>query len=137
MSRMESDSIGTLNVPADAYYGVQSMRAADNFQITHQPMHPTFIDSIVTIKKAAAMTNKKAGNLSKEREEAIVKACNEILSGKLRDQFIVDAIQGGAGTSANMNVNEVIANCAIEILGGEKGGDIKNLKQLTNVIKCV
>lgn len=101
MSRMESDSIGTLNVPADAYYGVQSMRAADNFQITHQPMHPTFIDSIVTIKKAAAMTNKKAGNLSKEREEAIVKACNEILSGKLRDQFIVDAIQGGAGTSAH------------------------------------
>ncbi len=139
MSRMESDSIGTLNVPADAYYGVQSMRAADNFQITHQPMHPTFIDSIVTIKKAAAMTNKKAGNLSKEREEAIVKACNEILSGKLRDQFIVDAIQGGAGTSANMNVNEVIANRAIEILGGEKGdytmvhpNDHVNMSQSTN-----
>ena len=139
MSRMESDSIGTLNVPADAYYGVQSMRAADNFQITHQPMHPVFIDSIVIIKKAAAMTNKKAGNLSKEREEAIVRACNEILSGKLRDQFIVDAIQGGAGTSANMNVNEVIANRAIEILGGEKGdytmvhpNDHVNMSQSTN-----
>lgn len=139
LTRMESDSIGTLNVPKEAYYGVQSMRAAENFQITHQPMHPVFIDCIVNIKKAAAITNRKAGKLSVEIETAIVTACDEILKGMFRDQFIVDAIQGGAGTSANMNVNEVIANRAIELLGGEKGdysivhpNDHVNMSQSTN-----
>lgn len=141
LTRMESDSIGTLNVPKEAYYGVQSMRAAENFQITHQPMHPVFIDCIVNIKKAAAITNRKAGKLSVEIETAIVTACDEILKGMFRDQFIVDAIQGGAGTSANMNVNEVIANRAIELLGGEKGdyiivhpNDHANMSQSTNDI---
>ena len=136
---MEHDSIGALNVPAEAYYGVQSMRAATNFQITHRPLHPVLIDSIVMVKKAAAITNEKSGKLDQRIAQAIIKACDEILNGKLRDQFIVDAIQGGAGTSANMNANEVIANRAIEILGGTKGdysivhpNDHVNMSQSTN-----
>ena len=136
---MEHDSIGALNVPAEAYYGVQSMRAATNFQITHRPLHPVLIDSIVMVKKAAAITNEKSGKLDQQIAQAIIKACDEILDGNLRDQFIVDAIQGGAGTSANMNANEVIANRAIEILGGTKGdysivhpNDHVNMSQSTN-----
>ena len=136
---MEHDSIGALNVPAEAYYGVQSMRAATNFQITHRPLHPVLIDSIVMVKKAAAITNEKSGKLDQQIAQAIIQACDEILNGNLRDQFIVDAIQGGAGTSANMNANEVIANRAIEILGGTKGdysivhpNDHVNMSQSTN-----
>lgn len=136
---MEHDSIGALNVPAEAYYGVQSMRAATNFQITHRPLHPVLIDSIVMVKKAAAITNEKSGKLDQQIAQAIIKACDEILDGNLRDQFIVDAIQGGAGTSANMNANDVIANRAIEILGGTKGdysivhpNDHVNMSQSTN-----
>lgn len=139
LSRMEHDSIGALNVPAEAYYGVQSMRAATNFQITHRPLHPVLIDSIVMVKKAAAITNEKSGKLDQSIAQAIIQACDEILDGNLRDQFIVDAIQGGAGTSANMNANEVIANRAIEILGGTKGdysivhpNDHVNMSQSTN-----
>lgn len=136
---MEHDSIGALNVPAEAYYGVQSMRAATNFQITHRPLHPVLIDSIVMVKKAAAITNEKSGKLDQQIAQAIIQACDEILNGNLRHQFIVDAIQGGAGTSANMNANEVIANRAIEILGGTKGdysivhpNDHVNMSQSTN-----
>ena len=139
LNRMEHDSIGALNVPAEAYYGVQSMRAATNFQITHRPLHPVLIDSIEMVKKAAAITNEKSGKLDQQIAQAIIKACDEILDGNLRDQFIVDAIQGGAGTSANMNANEVIANRAIEILGGTKGdysivhpNDHVNMSQSTN-----
>lgn len=139
LSRMEHDSIGALNVPAEAYYGVQSMHAATNFQITHRPLHPVLIDSIVMVKKAAAITNEKSGKLDQQIAQAIIQACDEILDGNLRDQFIVDAIQGGAGTSANMNANEVIANRAIEILGGTKGdysivhpNDHVNMSQSTN-----
>lgn len=139
LSRMEHDSIGALNVPAEAYYGVQSMRAATNFQITYRPLHPVLIDSIVMVKKAAAITNEKSGKLDQQIAQAIIQACDEILDGNLRDQFIVDAIQGGAGTSANMNANEVIANRAIEILGGTKGdysivhpNDHVNMSQSTN-----
>ena len=139
LSRMEHDSIGALNVPAEAYYGVQSMRAATNFQITHRPLHPVLIDSIVMVKKAAAITNEKSGKLDQQIAQTIIQACDEILDGNLRDQFIVDAIQGGAGTSANMNANEVIANRAIEILGGTKGdysivhpNDHVNMSQSTN-----
>ena len=138
LSRMEHDSIGALNVPAEAYYGVQSMRAATNFQITHRPLHPVLIDSIVMVKKAA-ITNEKSGKLNRQIAQAIIQACDEILDGSFRDQFIVDAIQGGAGTSANMNANEVIANRAIEILGGTKGdysivhpNDHVNMSQSTN-----
>lgn len=139
LSRMEHDSIGALNVPAEAYYGVQSMHAATNFQITHRLLHPVLIDSIVMVKKAAAITNEKSGKLDQQIAQAIIQACDEILDGNLRDQFIVDAIQGGAGTSANMNANEVIANRAIEILGGTKGdysivhpNDHVNMSQSTN-----
>jgi len=119
--RTEHDSIGTKEVPLDAYYGVQTLRAVENFNITGTKMHPELIASAAQIKKAAAITNYEIGHLDKKRTDAIVKACDEIIAGKMLDQFIVDPIQGGAGTSLNMNVNEVIANRAIEILGGEKG----------------
>ena len=119
--RVEKDSIGTKDVPENVYYGVQSLRAAENFHITGLNMHPEIINSLAYIKKAAAITNCEAGLLDKKRTQAIVQACDEILEGKFREDFIVDPIQGGAGTSLNMNANEVIANRAIEILGGKKG----------------
>ena len=119
--RVEKDSIGTKDVPENVYYGVQSLRAAENFHITGLNMHPEIINSLAYIKKAAAITNCEAGLLDKRRTQAIVQACDEILEGKFREDFIVAPIQGGAGTSLNMNANEVIANRAIEILGGKKG----------------
>ena len=119
--RTEKDSIGTKEVPEDVYYGVQSLRAAENFRITGLSMHSEVINSLAQINKAAAITNCEVGILDKKIAEAIVQACDEITAGKLHDEFIVDPIQGGAGTSINMNANEVIANRAIEILGGEKG----------------
>ena len=119
--RSEHDSIGERAIPKDAYYGVQSLRAAENFHITGLTMHPEIITSIAEIKKASAITNHEIGLLDKKVADAIVKACDEIVDGKLHDAFIVDPIQGGAGTSLNMNANEVIANRAIELLGGEKG----------------
>ena len=119
--RVEKDSIGAKDVPADVYYGVQSLRAAENFPITGLRKHPELIRSLACIKKAAALANREAGLLDVSRADAIVRACDEILAGRLREQFIVDPIQGGAGTSINMNANEVIANRAIELLGGVKG----------------
>ena len=119
--RTEKDSIGAKDIPEDVYYGVQSLRAAENFQITGLNMHPDIINSLACIKKAAAITNNEIGMLDKTKTDAITKACDEILSGKFHMDFIVDPIQGGAGTSLNMNANEVIANRAIEILGGKKG----------------
>lgn len=119
--RVEEDSIGTKDVPEDVYYGVQSLRAAENFHITGLTMHPEIINSLAYIKKAAAITNFEVGLLDKKIANAIVRACDEILQGKFHEDFIVDPIQGGAGTSLNMNANEVIANRAIEILGGQKG----------------
>lgn len=120
-TRQERDSIGFKELPAEAYYGIQTLRAAENFCITGLNMHPEIISSIVQIKKAAAITNFEVGRLDKKRADAIVQACDEILTGQYQDQFIVDPIQGGAGTSLNMNANEVIANRAIELLGGKKG----------------
>lgn len=119
--RSEHDSIGERAVPKDVYYGVQSLRAAENFHITGLAMHPEIINSIAEIKKASAITNYEIGLLEKRVADAIVRASEEIMDGKLHDEFIVDPIQGGAGTSLNMNANEVIANRAIELLGGEKG----------------
>lgn len=119
--RRENDSIGCKEVPEDVYYGVQSLRAAENFRITGLYMHPEIINSLAYIKKAAAITNCEAGILDKKLADAIVKACDEIIAGNLHEYFIVDPIQGGAGTSLNMNANEVIANRAIELLGGKKG----------------
>ena len=101
--RTEEDSIGTKAVPEGVYYGVQSLRAAENFRITGLNMHPEIINSLAYIKKAAAITNCEVGILDRKIADAIVKACDEILEGKLHEDFIVDPIQGGAGTSINMN----------------------------------
>ena len=120
-TRPESDSIGTLEVPAEAYYGVQTLRGLQNFHITGNPMDKRFYRNIVRIKKAAALTNREAGLLDDRMCNAITAACDEALEGQLDAWFITDAIQGGAGTTANMNVNEVIANRATELLGGKKG----------------
>ena len=136
--RSESDSIGTLEIPADAYYGVQTYRGYQNFHITGLPMNIGFVKNIVKIKKAAAITNAQAGLIDNKTRDAIVTACDEALAGKLDAYFITDSIQGGAGTTANMNVNEVIANRATELLGGEKGeyichpNDHVNRSQSTN-----
>ncbi len=119
--RIEHDSIGDLEVPVDAYYGVQALRGAENFKITGNMLHPLFIQNMAKIKKACALVNGHMGAISVERVNAMVAACDEIIEGGLQEAFIVDAIQGGAGTSANMNANEVVANRAIEILGGKKG----------------
>ncbi len=138
-TRMEVDSIGTMEIPAEAYYGVHSLRAKQNFSITGYALHPVFIQNLVKIKKAAAITNRNCGQLPEKIADAIIAACDEILKGELRDQFIVEAVQGGAGTSANMNANEVIANRAIELLGGRRGdysivhpNDHVNMSQSTN-----
>lgn len=137
--RIEADSIGAKQVPKEAYYGVQSMRGCENFQITGQRLRPEFIESLAEIKKACAICNHAVGELDEKIKEAICQVCDEILDGKLHDQFICDPIQGGAGTTANMNANEVIANRAIEILGGVKGdyslvhpNDHVNRSQSTN-----
>lgn len=119
--RIESDSIGSREVPIDAYYGVQTLRAYENFKISGKVVNVEFIKAIVEIKQAAAITNGQVEVIDKNIASAIVKACDEILDGNFIDNFIVDAIQGGAGTSLNMNANEVIANRALEILGYEKG----------------
>ena len=119
--RVEKDSIGVKDIPEEVYYGVQTLRAAENFHITGLNIHPEIINSLAYIKKASAITNCEVGILEKKKAQAIVQACDEIIEGKFHDDFIVDPIQGGAGTSLNMNANEVIANRAIEILGGKKG----------------
>lgn len=137
--RIERDSLGTKEVPQEAYWGIQTQRAIENFPISGLRAHPQFIDSFVMVKKAAALANKDAGLLKPKIAEAISKASDEVLSGKLRDQFVVDVFQMGAGTSFNMNVNEVLANRANEILGGQKGSyhlchpnDHVNMAQSTN-----
>ncbi|MEG0377595.1 MAG: lyase family protein, partial [Eubacterium sp.] len=137
--RIEYDSIGALAVPTEAYYGVQTLRAKENFYITGRKLDSDFIVSLVQVKKAAALTNYETGDLNKTIADAIIAACNDIIAGKFHDQFIVDPIQGGAGTSSNMNANEVIANIAIEKLGGRKGdynmvhpNDHVNMSQSTN-----
>ncbi|MGO4888572.1 aspartate ammonia-lyase [Anaerobacillus sp. MEB173] len=137
--RVERDLLGEKEVPVDAYYGIQTIRAKENFPITGYPPHQELIRAFAYVKKAAAMANRDVGVLNEKIADAIVKASDEIIEGKLHDQFIVDAIQGGAGTSFNMNANEVIANRAIELLGGKKGEYIKvspnthvNMAQSTN-----
>lgn len=121
--RLEHDLLGERWVPVDRYFGIQTLRAIENFQITGIPIshHPRLIQSLAYIKKAAAITNRELGLLEPQLAEAIGGACDEILEGALQSEFIVDVIQGGAGTSTNMNANEVIANRALEILGVEKG----------------
>ena len=119
--RIESDSIGSLEVDEDAYYGVQSLRASRNFQITKKRVNPEFNKNLAIIKKAACITNRDAGLLTDKQADAIIQACDEVIANKFDSEFITDSIQGGAGTSFNMNMNEVIANRANEILGGKKG----------------
>ena len=119
--RIENDLLGSKKVPAEAYYGIQTLRAVENFNILGYRPHRDLILAMVIVKKAAALANMKLGLLCPDKGDAIDQAADEILAGLYEDQFVVDAIQGGAGTSLNMNVNEVIANRAIEILGGKKG----------------
>ena len=120
-TRIESDFIGEKEIPDGAYYGVQTVRALENFPITGLKINNDLIRALAMVKKAAAIANFEIGELEEEKKDAIVKASEEIIEGELHDQFIVDPIQGGAGTSINMNGNEVIANRALEILGREKG----------------
>lgn len=137
--RKERDSIGEKYVEKDAYYGVQSLRGYENFRISGLNINKEFIKNLAIVKKSCAITNEKTGELKRELSNAIIKACDEIYDGKYFDQFIIDPIQGGAGTSMNMNINEIIANRANEILGYEKGeyypvhpNDHVNMGQSTN-----
>ncbi len=120
-TRTEKDSMGALEIPARAYYGIQTLRAVKNFPISGLRPLPTYVDACLLIKKATAIANGELGCIPTDISAAIVQATNEILSGSLRDQFVVDVYQAGAGTSHHMNVNEVLANRALEILGDEKG----------------
>ena len=137
--RTEKDPIGPKQVPADALYGVQTVRARENFMISGlQPLGP-FVIAQVWIKKAAALTHKETGRLDARLADAIVQAADEVLAGQHTDQFVVDPYQAGAGTSHNMNANEVLANRANELLGGERGtytpvhpNDHVNMAQSTN-----
>jgi aspartate ammonia-lyase len=119
--RIEHDLLGEMNVSDEVYYGIQTLRAMENFSITGQKLCSEFIVALATVKKAAALANMKTGRLSFSHGTAIVQAATEIINGAWHDQFLVDPIQGGAGTSMNMNANEVIANRALEILGHTKG----------------
>jgi aspartate ammonia-lyase len=137
--RTERDPLGELEVPADAYYGVQTMRAVGNFPISGLRAHPELVTATILVKKAAADANAAVGRLEPEIARAIIAAADEVLAGGLRDQFVVDVYQAGAGTSHNMNANEVLANRAAEILGEPRGtyrrvhpNDHVNMGQSTN-----
>ena len=137
--RQEKDSMGVFDIPDDVYYGVQTARAIENFPISGIKADPDFIKASVYIKKAAAKVNADLNQIDKKLSEAIIKAADEVLGGKLSENFVVDVYQAGAGTSHNMNLNEVLANRAAEILGGKKGdyklispNDHVNCAQSTN-----
>ena len=138
-TRREKDPLGPLDVPVDALYGVQTLRAKQNFPISGMRPLEAFVDAQVWIKKAAALTHKETGRLDARLADAIAQAADEVLAGQHRDQFIVDPYQAGAGTSHNMNANEVLANRANELLGGKRGeyapvhpNDHVNMAQSTN-----
>src|SRR5690606_11701887 len=137
--RIEKDFLGEKEVPVDAYYGIQTLRAVENFPITGYRIDKELIVAIAMVKKAAALANMDVKHLYEGIGNPMVQAADEIINGHMHDQFIVDPIQGGAGTSINMNANEVIANRALEILGHEKGNYIEispnshvNMSQSTN-----
>ena len=137
--RTEKDPLGEKQVPADALYGIQTLRAVENFPISGLKPLPQFVDAMIWIKKAAALTHKDTGRLAPELAAAIARAADEILTGQHRDQFVVDVYQAGAGTSHNMNCNEVLANRANELLGAKRGtyapvhpNDHVNMAQSTN-----
>ena len=138
-TRIEKDPLGEKPVPVSALYGIQTLRAAENFPISGLRPLPAFVDAVVWIKRSAALTHKRTGRLEARLADAIVQAADEVLAGQHRDQFIVDVYQAGAGTSHNMNVNEVLANRANELLGGQRGtytpihpNDHVNMAQSTN-----
>lgn len=140
-TRKEHDFIGELEIPDDVYYGVQTFRAVDNFQMTGRKLkdYPFFVKAFAQIKKAAALTNKEVGVLDADKADALAKAADRLIAGDFAEQFVVDMIQGGAGTSTNMNVNEVLTNIALESMGHKKGeyqylhpNDHTNLGQSTN-----
>ncbi len=137
--RNEKDSLGEKEIPQDKYYGIQTVRAAENFPVSGVPNHAGIINAYAVIKKAAALANMEVGWLDEAVGQAIVQAADEVLAGEMADQFIVDQFQAGAGTSTNMNVNEVLANRALEIIGQERGrydvispNDHVNMAQSTN-----
>jgi aspartate ammonia-lyase len=139
--RTEHDLLGDRVVPADAYYGIHTLRALENFPITGTAIsiYPDLVQALACAKQAAAIANRELGLLDGERADAIVRACEEIRGGALLGEFIVDVIQGGAGTSTNMNANEVIANRALELMGHARGDYARlhpnedvNLSQSTN-----
>ncbi|MDX3474039.1 lyase family protein, partial [Streptomyces scabiei] len=140
-TRSEHDLLGDRDVPVDAYWGVHTLRATENFPITGMPIsaYPHLIEALAAVKEAAALANEELGLLEAGKAAAIVGACREVRGGRLHDQFVVDVIQGGAGTSTNMNANEVVANRALELLGHAKGqyeflhpNEDVNLGQSTN-----
>ncbi|OIP00219.1 MAG: aspartate ammonia-lyase [Bacteroidetes bacterium CG2_30_33_31] len=140
-TRQEHDLLGTKAVPIEAYYGIQTLRAVENFNISGYQLsyYPLLIEALAMVKKGAALANHELGLLDDDVKDAIVQACDEIVNGKFHFHFVVDMIQGGAGTSTNMNANEVIANIALEILGHKKGeydychpNNHINLSQSTN-----
>jgi aspartate ammonia-lyase len=138
-TRMEKDSLGEKAVPANVYYGIQTARALENFPISGYRAHPKLIQAIGMIKKAAATANRELGLVDRKRAGAIIQAADEVIAGELNDQFVVDVYQAGAGVSFHMNANEVIANRAIEMLGGKRGqyeichpNDHVNFGQSTN-----
>jgi aspartate ammonia-lyase len=137
--RQEKDSLGTIELPDEAYYGIQTLRAVQNYPISGLRAHPTFIRAYALLKKACTRANQRAGVLDTDISKLIQSVCDEIIEGQLRDQFVVDVFQAGAGTSTNMNVNEVIANRALEISGAKRGqfdkispNDHVNMSQSTN-----
>jgi aspartate ammonia-lyase len=138
-TRVEVDSLGEKQVPKEAYYGIQTLRALENFPVSGMRAPTVFVYAYVMVKRAAAVANMQVGWLDRKIGDAVVKACDEVLAGKLLDQFAVDVFQAGAGTSFNMNVNEVLANRALELLSKEKGdykaispNDHVNMAQSTN-----
>src|SRR6187549_337251 len=140
-TRTESDLLGKKEIPFDAYYGVQTLRALENFQISgvKTNFYPDYVKAYAIVKLAAARANTEVGRMKKDRMEAIEKACQAVIDGKYHDQFLTYMYQGGAGTSANMNVNEVLANIALEKMGKKKGEyqfiephDDLNMGQSTN-----
>jgi aspartate ammonia-lyase len=138
-SRIERDSLGDKAVPAEAYYGIQTVRAVENFPVSGLGPHPDLVTATVLVKKCAAEANHAIGRLADDVASAIIRAADEVLQGRWRDQFVVDVYQAGAGTSHNMNVNEVLANRAAEILGEPRGtytrvhpNDHVNMSQSTN-----
>ena len=119
--RIEKDELGEMKIPLDAYYGIMTLRSKENFCVAKEKIHKQMIKSLAIVKKTAALANKDANLLTLDQAKAIANACDEIINGRFQNQFITDAIQGGAGASMNMNINEVIANRANELLGGNLG----------------